>query len=299
MRIFITGGTGFIGALVVDELIHKGYQVLGLARSDEAGKKLKDAGAEVLYGSLDDIEILKKGAALADGVIHLGFSNDFSRYEEAVDTDLAAVKAMGSVLEGTQRPFVNTAGTLGISGLGRMATEKDRGIEAMPHIASEEAVIGLAAKGVRSSVVRLAPCVHDTDRHGLASILGQIASEKGVSAYIGEGSNVWPAVHRRDAAHLFCLALESAPAGTCLNGVAEEGIPMKKIAETIGSSQNIPVKSISEKEAESHFGFFAMSALIDNPTSSAITRNLLNWRPEHASLLQDIESFYKGKPKER
>lgn len=227
MRVFITGGTGFIGSLVTEELINSGHQVLGLARSDNSAEALKSIGAESLHGELTDLDVLKEGASSCDGVIHMGFSNDFSRYDEAVAMDLAAVEAMGSVLIGTNKPFVNTAGTLGVSGLGRIATEEDAEPEGMPRVASEAAVINLASNGVRSSVVRLAPCVHDVDRHGLASVLGQISAEKGLSAYIGDGNNVWPAVHRRDAAHLFCLALMSAPAGTRLNAVAEEGIPMK------------------------------------------------------------------------
>lgn len=294
MKVFITGGTGFIGSLVVKELIENGHQVLGLVRSEKAEQTLKNAGAETLRGELSDLDILRQGASSADGVIHMGFSNDFSRYNEAVDMDLAAVRAIGSVLEDTGKPFVNTAGTLGISGLGRIATEEDRGPEGMPRMASEEEVIAMASKGVRSSVVRLAPCVHDEERHGLASILGQIAAEKGVSSYIGEGSNVWPAVHRCDAAHLFCLALESAPAGTRLNAVDEEGILMKDIAAAIGRNLNIPVKSIRGEEAQELLGWFAMSAALDNPTSSAATRKLLDWTPTHTTLIQDIDTFYKA-----
>lgn len=294
MRLFITGGTGFIGSLVVEELIDKGHQVLGLARSDKAEEVLQKAGAETLRGELGDLEVLRQGATAADGVIHMGFSGDFSRYDEAVAMDLAAVKAIGSVLEGTGKPFVNTAGTLGVSGLGRTATEADRGPEGMPRVASEEAVIAMAAKGVRSCVVRLAPCVHDAKRQGLASILAQIAADKGVSCYIGDGKNVWPAVHRRDAAHLFCLAAESAPAGTRLNAVAEEGVMMKDIAGVIGRNLNIPVKSISAEEAQEHFGWFAMSAAFDNPTSGIATRKLLGWTPENAALLQDIDAFYES-----
>ncbi|QQO08427.1 SDR family oxidoreductase [Breznakiella homolactica] len=292
MNVFVTGGTGFIGSLVAGELIRSGHQVLGLARSGEAEQKLKNAGADVLRGELDDIEVLKRGASLTDGVIHMGFSNDFSRYNEAVAMDLAAVQAIGSVLEGTNKPFVNTAGTLGVSGLGRTATEEDHGPEGMPRIASEQETIRLAAKGVRSSVVRLAPCVHDIDRHGLVSILEQIAAEKGFSAYIGEGRNVWPSVHRRDAAHLFCLAFVSAPAGTRLNAVAEEGLPMKDIAKVIGRNLNIPVRGITSEEAQGHFGWFAQSVSLDNPTSSAATKKLLDWTPAHATLFQDIDSFY-------
>lgn len=293
MKIFVTGGTGFIGSLVVEELIGAGHQVLGLARSEEAEAKLRAMGADALRGALDDVEALKRGASSADGVIHMGFSNDFSQYDAAVEMDLAAVQAIGSALEGTGKPFVNTAGTLGVSGLGRMATEADHGPEGMPRVASEEAVIALAEKGVRSSVVRLAPCVHDIQRHGLASMLAQIAAEKGVSAYIGEGVNVWPAVHRRDAVHLFCLAVQSAPAGTRLNAVAEEGIPMKGIAGVIGRNLNIPVKSLSAEEAQAHFGWFAMSAAFDNPTSSEVTKKLLNWTPTHGTLLEDIDSFFQ------
>lgn len=293
MRVFVTGGTGFIGSLVVEELIRDGHQVLGLARTDKAEQALGEAGADALRGTLTDLAVLQHGASSCDGVIHMGFSSDFSRYDEAVAMDLAAVQAMGSALAGTEKPFVNTAGTLGVSGLGRTATEKDRGPEGMPRVASEEEVIGMAAKGVRSSVVRLSPCVHDVERHGLASMLQQIAAEKGVSAYLGAGDNVWPAVHRRDAAHLFCLALQSAPAGTRLNAVAEEGIPMKDIAEAIGRNLHMPVQSMAGQEAEEHFGWFAMSASLDNPTSSAETRKLLNWSPVHTTLLQDIDAFYR------
>lgn len=293
MQVFITGGTGFIGSLVVEELISKGHQVLALARTEEAEQKLKIAGADTIRGTLTDLDVLQKGAAASDGVIHLGFSNDFSRYDEAVEMDLNAVKAIGTALEGTGKPFVNTAGTLGVSGLGRIATEADKGPEGMPRVASEEFVIALADKGVRSAVVRLAPCVHDVERHGLASMLEQIAADKGISAYINEGTNVWPAVHRHDAAHLFCLALESAPAGTRLNAVAEEGIPLKEIAENIGRNLNIPVESVPSEEAEAHFGWFAMSAAFDNPTSSTVTQELLNWTPTHPTLFEDIDTLYQ------
>lgn len=292
MKVFVTGGTGFIGSLVVEELLGNGHQVLGLARSDKSEQALKAAGAEVLRGELTDLDTLKHGASASDGVIHLGFSSDFSRYNEAVAMDVAAVKAIGSALEGTGKPFVNTGGTLGVSGLGRVATEEDAAPVGMPRGESEEVVIAMAENEVRSSVVRLAPCVHDVDRHGLASMLGQIAAEKSVSAYIGTGSNVWPAVHRRDAAHLFCLALEAAPAGTRLNAVAEEGLPMKDIAEAIGRNLNIPVQSLSSEEAQEHFGFFAQSAVFDNPTSSDVTRKLLNWTPTYPTLFKDIDSFY-------
>ncbi|MBK2003768.1 SDR family oxidoreductase [Listeria ivanovii] len=293
MHVFITGGTGFIGSLVVKELIEKGNQVTGLARSEESAQLLNDMGAEMLRGELTDLEVLKKGAIAADGVIHIGFSNDFSQYDQAVEMDLQAVRAIGSVLENTDKPFISTGGTLGISGLGRQGTEADRPPVAMPRGESENEVIDLANKGVRSAVVRLSPCVHDLDRHGLASILAQIAAEKGTSVYINEGNNVWPAIHRADAAHLFCLALESAPAGTRLNGVAEEGISMKEIAETIAKNLDIPVKSVTSEEAEDYLGWFALSAVADNPMTSIITKKLLQWNPTHSPLIQDINAFYQ------
>ncbi len=292
MKVFVTGGTGFIGSLVVEKLRNRGHQVCGLARSDQAEQKLRAAGATVLRGTLYDLDKLKKGAAAADGVIHLGFLNDFAHYEEAVAMDLAAVKAMGSVLEGTNKPFVNTAGTLSLSGLGRIATEQDHGPAQAPRVASEEAVIALAAKGVRASVVRLAPCVHDVGRYGLVSFLLRFAAKNKVSAYVEEGANVWPAVHRQDAAALFCRALTDAPAGTRLNAVAEEGNSMKKIAQIVGQNLQVPVKCVSAKEAPAYFGFFASSVSLDNPTSSATTQTLLNWKPTQATLFADMNTFY-------
>lgn len=293
MKVFVTGGTGFIGSLVVQELINSNHKVLGLARSDKAEQSLKEMGAETLHGSLNDLEVLKQGASSSDAVIHMGFSNDFNNYNEAVEMDLNAVKAIGSVLEGTDKAFVNTTGTLGVSNLGKIATEKDSGPIEMPRVASEKVVLDLAQKGVRSSVVRLAPCVHGINRHGLASILMDIAAQKGISAYVDEGENLWPAVHHRDAAHLFCLAVESAPAGSVLHAVSEEGISLKEIAEVIGRNLNIPVESISNDDAKNHFGFFAASVTLNNPTSSTITKELLNWTPTNETLVEDINSFYK------
>lgn len=288
MKVFVTGGTGFIGTLVVEELIRAGHHVVGLARSDEAEHVLCSAGATTLRGSLEDAEVLTQGAASCDGVIHLGFSNDFSHYDEAIAMDLAAVKLLGAALEGTDKPLVGTGGTLMVANRGKTASELDTALDSMPRVASENALIAFAEKGVRSSVVRLAPCVHDTERFGLVSVLMQIAAEKGFSAYVEEGNQMWPAVQRNDAAHLFCLALESAPAGTRLHGVAEEGIILKEIAEALGNKLNIPARSISIEEAEEHFGWFAQSILLDNPCSSIFTRKLLGWNPVGATLLKDI-----------
>lgn len=292
MKVFVTGGTGFIGSVVVEELLGNGHEVLGLARSDSPAQKLRDAGAEVIRGELTDLDALTSGSSAADGVIHLGFSHDFSRYDEAVAMDLAAVEAIGAALDGTDKPFVNTGGTLGLAVLGRTATENDATSTSMPRGESEALTISLAERGVRSSVVRLAPCVHDVERQGFASQLVGIAVDKGVSAYVGEGGNAWPAVHRRDAARLFRLALEGAPAGTRLNAAGEEALLLRSIVETIGERLGVPVRSLSAEQAEHHFGFFAQMVVADNPTSCQITRELLGWTPENPGLLEDIDSFF-------
>src|SRR5579875_2122655 len=234
MRVFVTGATGFIGTAVVRELIEAGHQVVGLARSDKSADTLRVAGIEVHRGSLDDLDSLRSGASAADGVIHLAFKHDFSDYDKAVADDLRAVKTMGEVLEGTGKPFVITSGTLMLTYVlppGQIGTEKDVVDNSVPRGEAENEVISLAERGVRSSVVRLAPSVHGETRAGFVSMLIDIARDKGVSAYIGDGSNRWPAVHYLDAARLFRLALEDAPAGSILHGVGEEGIPVRDIAQ--------------------------------------------------------------------
>lgn len=292
MRVFVTGATGFIGTAVVRELIEAGHQVVGLARSDKSADTLKVAGAEVHRGSLDDLDSLRSGASAADGVIHLAFKHDFSDYDKAVADDLRAVKAMGEVLEGTGKPFVITSGTLMLTYVlppGQIGTEKDVVDNTVPRGEAENEVISLAERGVRSSFVRLAPSVHGETRAGFVSMLIDIARDKRVSAYIGDGSNRWPAVHYLDAARLFRLALEDAPAGSILHGVGDEGVPVRDIAQIIGRHLNLPVVSLSKEEAAVHFGFFGAFAPTDNPTSSALTQERLGWQPVHPKLIPDLE----------
>jgi Nucleoside-diphosphate-sugar epimerases len=272
MRVFVTGAPGFIGTAVVRELLDAGHQVVGLTRSDAGAEALNEAGAEVHRGSLEDLDSLHHGAADADGVIHLAFNHGFSDFAAALTTDLHAVETMGAALEGTGKPFIITAHLRGE--------------------ASANAALSLA--GVRSSVVSLSPSVHgEGDQHGFVPRLITIAREKGVSAYIGDGSNRWPAVHRLDAAHLFRLALEAAPAGSQLDGVGDEGVPFRDIAEVIGRHLNLPVVSISHEEADAHFGtFLGAVAARDIPRSSVRTQELLGWRPVHPGLIADIEQHY-------
>lgn len=292
MRVFVTGATGFIGSAVVKELIEAGHRVVGLARSDKAAAKLTADGAEVHRGSLDDLESLRSGAAAADGVIHLAFKHDFSDYDGAVASDLRAVEAMGEVLVGSGKPFVITSGTLMLTFVlpaGQLGTEKDAVNDSVPRGGAENAAIALADRGVRSAVVRLAPSVHGETKAGFVSMLIDISRDKGVSAYIGDGSNRWPAVHYLDAARLFRLALEDAPAGSILHGVGDEGVPVRDIAHIIGRRLNLPVVSIPREEADAHFGFFGAFASTDNPTSSALTQERLGWRPTHPSLIAELE----------
>ncbi|MGG1516134.1 SDR family oxidoreductase [Paenibacillus oryzisoli] len=269
MRIFVTGATGYIGSEVVRELLAGGHQVLGLTRSDNGAAQLEKVGAEAHRGTLDDLDSLRRGAAAADGVIHLAFIHDFSNFAESLAMDLRAVEAMGAVLQGTGKPFVITAHANGI--------------------ASENAVIGLAERGVRTSIVSLAPSVHGEQDKGFVPQLIHTARMKGFSAYIDDGANRWPAVHRLDAATLYRLAVEAAPAGSRLDGVGDEGIPFRDIAATIGRHLNLPVVSISREEAEAHFGFLGVLAALDIPRSSAQTQDLLGWRPVQLGLLEDLE----------
>jgi nucleoside-diphosphate-sugar epimerase len=270
MRIFVTGATGYIGQAVVAELIGGGHSVVGLARSNEGAKKLKAAGADVQRGSLEDLESLKNGVQNAEGVIHLAFIHDFSNFAHSLDTDLRAIETMGGALAGSGKAFITTAHANGD--------------------ASDNAVLALTKRGVRASVASLAPSVHGDGDKGFVPRLIQIARAKGVSAYVGDGQNRWPAVHRLDAAKLFRLAVESAPAGSRLDGVGEEGIPFRDIAEVIGRKLGLSTVSVSPEEAAAHFGFLGPIAAFDMPRSSEKTRQMLGWQPQNPTLLDDLEN---------
>jgi len=292
MRVFLTGATGFIGTAVVRELIGAGHQVLGLARSREAADSLSEMGAEIHYGDLEDWESLRRGVAASDGVIHTGFIHDFSRLKEVCEIDRNVIGVLSTALIGSDRPLVVTSGIALVSP-GQIATELDLprlNADVFPRVATEEAVIESVSMGVRVSVVRLAPSVHGAGDHGFVPALISIAQERGVSAYVGEGTNRWTAVHRRDAATLYRLALEKGTSGSRFHGVAEEGVPFRDIAEAIGRRLNIPVVSKSPEEAAQHFGWLARFAEIDCPASSKLTQEILNWRPEYSTLVSDLNN---------
>ena len=293
MRIFITGASGFVGSAIVQELLGNGYQVLGLARSEESAQALIAAGAEVHRGALDDLDSLRRGAAASDGVIHTAFVHDFAAYVAAGETDKQAIEALGGALAGSSRPLIVTGGLAGFA-LDRPTTEEDAPAQS-PRM-SEPAGLALAAQGVRASVIRLAASVHDDGDHGFVPTLIDIARQKGVAAYLGEGLNRWPAVHRLDAAQLYRLVLEKGVAGGRYHGVADEGIPMRDIAAIIGRKLNLPVVSKSPEEAGAHFGWMARFVGMDIAASSAITQEQLGWHPSRRSLLADLEegSYFGG-----
>jgi nucleoside-diphosphate-sugar epimerase len=291
MRIFVTGATGFIGSALVRELLGAGHEVLGLARSDSAAAALSAAGAEAHRGRLDDLDSLRRGASASDGVIHAGFVHDFSNYPAACETDRRAVEAIGEALAGTGRPLVVTSGTA-LLPPGRLGTEDDgpKPATAGPtRAASEEATLALAGRGVRAMVLRLPPTVHGDGDRGFVPALIQIARDEGVSAYIGEGANRWPAVHRLDAVRLYRAALEKGAAGARYHGVAEEGVPVREIARVIGRHLGLPVVAVSPEKAGAHFGWLAHILAIDNPTSSALTRERLSWHPDQVPLIPDLD----------
>jgi nucleoside-diphosphate-sugar epimerase len=292
MRVFVTGASGWVGSAVVRELLDSGHQVLGLARSDEGAAKVKAAGAEVHRGDLNDLDSLRTGAAASDGVIHTAYDHAFTDYAAAAALDRQAIEALGEGLAGSNRPLIITEGVQR-NAPGQVGTEDSvppPGSFGWPRFASEEAAVSFVDRGVRVAVVRFPPTVHGRGDHGFVSILINIARTKGVSAYPGGGSNRWPAVHRLDAARLHCLALQSAPAGARLNGVADEGVPVREIAEVIGRHLGVPVQPISPEKAQEHFGFIGLLFAQDLPASSIKTQKLLGWRPVQPGLIQDLEA---------
>jgi nucleoside-diphosphate-sugar epimerase len=301
MRVFVTGATGFIGTAVVQELINAGHSVIGLARSDAGAASLRALGADVKVhrGDVEDLESLRSGAAASEGVIHTAFVHDFSRFKEVCEIDRRAIEVLGDALAGSdrslsERPLIVTSGTAVAHTPGRLATEEDAPNSPVPRVASEEAAAAVAAKGVRVAVVRL-PQVHDPVKQGLITYLVSLARAKGVSAYVGDGANRWPAAHRLDVARLYRLALEKSAEKAIgfvrYNAVAEEGVPLREIAEVVGRGLKVPVVSKSAEEAGEHFGFLAHFVVAEIPASSALTQKWLGWRPTGPGLITDLKAM--------
>ena len=291
MRIFVTGAPGFIGSELVPELIKAGHSVLGLTRSDAGAEKLRAAGAEVLHGNIEDLDSLRKGAADSDGVIHLAFNHDFSQFEKNAADERKAIAALGEVLVGSDRPFVVTSGTAMAANVnGKPSTEDGPTASWNPRSPSEAVVKEWTTRGVKTSIVRLAQ-IHDTRKQGLVPYLLAVARAKGVSAYVGDGSNRWPAAHVSDVARLYRLAFEKAEPGAIYHAVDEEGVTMKAIVEAHGRGLKVPVVSIKPEETEAHFGWLARFAGHDMPSSSAITRQKLNWKPTGPGLIADLDGM--------
>jgi nucleoside-diphosphate-sugar epimerase len=307
MKIFVTGASGWIGSAVITELIEAGHQVIGLARSDKSAERLKAAGVEVRYGDIDNLQILRATARESDGVIHLAFKHDLAftgDFQGAAEADRRAVDAFAEALDGSNKPLVIASGILGLTP-GKVATEQDghdldaytmHGSGPQTRHATAEHTLSLASQNIRSSIVRLPPTNHgDGDNGFLAAIVG-IARDKGVSGYIDDGTNLWPAVHRLDSAHLFRLAVEKATAGSTLHAVADEGIPIRDIAEIIGRQLKLPVVSVSQKDAAEHFTWLANFLALDSPASSSQTRDIMEWKPKQLGLIDDLneEYYFKG-----
>jgi len=297
MRVFLTGATGFVGSAIVRELLATGHQVLGLARNNASAAALARAGVEAHRGDLSDIGSLVAGARASDGVIHTAFIHDFSAYAASAETDRRAIEAMVGAMDGSGKPFVSTSGTallaLGAATPGRTGTEDEAAVSgggAALRAAAEATVLAAANRGVRGIIMRLPPSVHGAGDHGFVPALINIARRKGVSAFVGDGANRWPAVHRADAARLYRLALECSLPGRRLHAVAEQGVPMRAIAEAIGAGLGLPVRGLSAAEAGAHFDWMAHFVVIDNPTSSALTCNGFGWRPKEADLLADMRN---------
>ncbi len=295
MRVFVTGASGWIGSAVVADLIDAGHDVAGLARSDASAAAVQDAGAEVVRGSLDDLDVLRAAAADADGVIHTAYIHDFSQMEAAAATDRGVIEALGAALEGSDRPLVVTTGT-GVLHPGRPVIEDDRHDPATPghpRRDNESVALGLADRGVRVSIIRPAPSVHGKGDHGFVARLVEIARERGTSGYVSDGANRWAAVHRLDAARLYRLALEQAPAGSVFHAVGDEGIATRDIADAIARHLSLPLVSVDPDDAAEHFGWLGAFFSWDAPASNALTRERLGWEPTHQGLLADLEEgFY-------
>jgi nucleoside-diphosphate-sugar epimerase len=290
MRVFVTGASGWIGSAVTAELIEAGHDVVGLARSDKSAAAIEAAGAQVQRGDITDLDSLRAGADGVDGIIHTAFIHDFSAMENAAAVDFAAVQLFGDLLEGTGKPLVIASGILGA-----VSVETDR-IDPekfwSPRGLTEHTELGFADRGIRSSVVRLAPTVHGDGDHGFIAALVGIDRDKGSAGYVGDGSTRWPAVHRLDAAHLFRIGLEDAPAGTVLHAIGEEGIRMLDIAEVIGRKLDVPLQSVTPEDAAGHFGWLGAFLAIDSTASSTITQERFGWKPTHPTLLEDLEAGY-------
>lgn len=304
MRVFVTGASGWIGSAVVPELLVHGHEVVGLARSDASAAALEQAGAEVVRGGIDDLDVLRHTASASDGVIHLAFKHDIAfsgDFAGATTSDSAAIETLGSALEGSGKPLFIASGVLGLVAPGQVGTEADghdldpSAVGPVARARNAELALSFAGRGVRSGTVRLAPTVHGAGDEGfMASIVG-VAKETGVSAYVGDGSNRWPAVHRSDVARLYRLALDQAPAGSTLHGVAEEGVSLREIAEAIGRQLDVPVTSIDPSDAAAHFGWLGGFVGLDSLASSETTRQLLGWTPTGPSLLEDLDAgHYTG-----